>query len=370
MRRVNAKVQDGAQARVHRVVELGQLPRVWEPYLSFLVLVQSPHCKQSVEQLQQSGLPNVYWVDADGVELGDVVLPQANRDSALVVFRNKDQHHALQLTNRCNSNCLMCSQPPTQARDDWLVDEALDVVRHISESPKSIGISGGEPLLMHLGLRALVETIATLHPNTAVEILSNGRLLSNPQVREPLLEGLNANVKWLIPLYGHADFFHDFVVQSTGAFEETLAGLLTLQQFKQPIQLRIVLIKPVLEILSELCAFIGRNLPFVREVAFMACEPIGFALANRDQCEVDLLDWTEVLANSAAILHRFQIPYLFMNAPLCALPQSLHSVAHKSISDWKQVYADECDACSVKADCSGLFAWHERGWKPTKIRAM
>lgn len=201
-------------------------------------------------------------------------------------------------------------------------------------------------------------------------MLTNGRLLASRDVAQDLLEDLALDVTWLVPLYGHADFVHDFVVQSVGAFEETITGLLTLQERRQPIQLRVVLVEPVLRVLPELCRFIARNLPFVREVALMACEPIGFALANRDQCEVDLHDWTEALEGSARVLRRHRIPYIFMNMPLCSLPRNLWADAHKSISDWKNVYADECQRCAVREQCSGLFAWHERGWKPTKIRAI
>ncbi|MGE0674221.1 MAG: His-Xaa-Ser system radical SAM maturase HxsC, partial [Methylibium sp.] len=92
--------------------------------------------------------------------------------------------------------------------------------------------------------------------------------------------------------------------------------------------------------------------------------------ANRDQCEIDLLDWTDTLDGAARTLRRHGVPFLFMNTPLCALPRALWQTAHRSISDWKNVYADECDRCTVKAQCAGLFAWHDRGWKPTRIRAI
>ncbi|MEW8333806.1 MAG: hypothetical protein AB2692_22940, partial [Candidatus Thiodiazotropha sp.] len=88
----------------------------------------------------------------------------------------------------------------------------------------------------------------------------------------------------MVSLYGHADFLHDFVVQANGAFNETLNGLLNLKARGQSIQLRIVLIRPVLNLLPALCDFIGNNLPFVTEVALMGCEPTGFALANAELC--------------------------------------------------------------------------------------
>jgi len=131
-----------------------------------------------------------------------------------------------------------------------------------------------------------------------------------------------------------------------------------------------VLIEPVLERLNEFCEFIGKNLPFVHEVALMACEPIGFALANREICDLDLKDWWPQIGAGARTLKRYGIRHMFMNTPLCALPKELWPNAVRSISDWKQVYADECAECTAKNSCSGLFAWHERGWTPTRIKRI
>jgi len=299
---------------------------------------------------------------------GDIVVLRDQH--AFVLYREHDTHHSLLLTNRCNSYCLMCSQPPTKHADEWLVDEALDVIQHMRTSPAVLGLSGGEPLLLGKRLRQVIEAVKTRHPETRIDVLTNARLFSDTVLAQSILDGLDAKVTWLVPLYGHAEFFHDFVVQAHGAFEETLAGLLALREYRQTIQLRTVLIEPVLAVLPELCAFIGRNLPFVREFALMGCEPIGFALANREHCEVDLADWADTLLQAGKTLHRYAVPFVLMNTPLCALPRLLWPDTAMSISDWKNVYADECNRCAVKPDCPGLFAWHERGWTPSRIRPI
>jgi His-Xaa-Ser system radical SAM maturase HxsC len=370
MRRVVASFSSDVAEGVRRVVLADHLQGEWVPDLRFLVHVRSESDRTSAQRLVAGGTDNVGWVVGDGLRDGDVVAPLPGKGQVVVLFRESDEHHSLLMTNRCNSYCLMCSQPPTPQDDSWLVEEAFDAIRHLRLPPRTLGLSGGEPLLLGAQLRRVLDCIATTHPTTAVEVLTNGRRLSDPALASLLLNSSSRNISWLVPLYGHADFVHDFVVQAPGAFDETLGGLLALQEHGQQIQLRVVLIKPVLETLTELCGFIGRNLPFVREVALMACEPIGFAMANREHCEVDLADWTETLQAATQVLKRHRVQFLFMNMPLCSLPRNLWGYAHKSISDWKNVYDSECSACAVRDQCSGLFAWHERAWKPTTIRAF
>lgn len=370
MRKVSAVLDERCGLRVRRVVDFEDFAAEWEPSLNFLVRVQSPEERRSIEGLQLAGLGNLAWTVSDQLEIGDIVVARPSKGELIVLLRATDTHHALFLTNRCNSNCLMCSQPPTKEDDGWLVEEALEAIRHLSWHPRTVGLTGGEPLLLGAGLRKILDAIGCDLPHTVVEVLTNGRLFADASVVEEVLSGLRTKVRWLVPLYGHANFLHDFVVQAPGAFDETIDGLLTLQEYQQEIQLRSVLISPVLEVLPELALFVARNLPFIQEWALMGCEPIGFALANRDACEVDLVAWASTLEQTRTVLRTYRIPHVWMNTPLCALPQSLWPQAQKSISDWKNVFALECEGCAGRKNCSGLFAWHERGWKPAPLRTM
>lgn len=370
MRRVAANTSSWTNRRAYRVVALEDVISSWVPEINYLVLIQDSAEREQIADLVARGLENLGWIESLEVELGDVIMPIPGKGAVDVSYRRSDVHHTLFLTNRCNSNCLMCSQPPTKHEDGWLIDEAIDIVRQIEYSPDSIGITGGEPLLTGPRLREVLGEVYLRHPTTRIDLLTNGRLLSNREIATSLLDGLEANVAWLVPLYGHAHMLHDFIVQSPGAFEQTLEGILRLQQHGQPIQVRIVLIEPVLERLGDLCEFIGKNLPFVHEVALMACEPIGFALANKEFCNLDLQDWWPQLTRASRTLHRHGVRHMFMNTPLCAMPRGLWPLAVRSISDWKQVYTAECQGCSAKESCSGLFSSHERGWKPTRIRKI
>jgi hypothetical protein len=102
----------------------------------------------------------------------------------------------------------------------------------------------------------------------------------------------------------------------------------------------------------------------------MGCEPIGFALANRDTCEVDISEWNKGLEAAVHRLVRGGLLPVLMNLPLCAIQPVLWRFAHQSISDWKRTFIAECTSCVVKDDCSGLFAWHEKGWRPANIKAI
>lgn len=372
---------------VMRVIGLSAVGAEWTPDLNLLVRVASMADMEVLAQLAKAGVSNLALLTtepnlfeksdipsilalAEPLHEGDVAEVTPGRTGVHVLFRESDVHHTVFLTNRCNSRCLMCSQPPTRQDDSWLADEAIRVAMHMRVSPRTVGFTGGEPLILGKRLREVLDAFVQYHPTTQIDLLTNGRLLADTKLAHDLLHDMPHPIAWLVPLYGHTDFLHDFVVQEPGAFDQTIEGLLTLHSYGQPIQLRIVLIEPVLRILPDLCDFICRNLPFVLEVALMGCEPIGFALANRDNCEVDIHDWNKELHASVQRLVRGGLRPVLMNLPLCSIQPELWHFAHQSISDWKRTFIAECASCVVKEGCSGLFAWHDKGWYPTNIKAI
>lgn len=385
MRRSKIQLKGIEGRRVGRVSSLAVLHRSWRPDLHYFVRVDNTDEAAHVAHLRANGISNTSVLTKDasiflstdasaildaeaGLIPDDVVAVTSGNGAAEVLYRNTDIHHSVFITNRCNSYCVMCSQPPTARDDSWLLDEAEIVARHIGISPRTVGFTGGEPLLAGSRLRAILDTYRELHPGTALDVLTNARLLGDSRFASMLLSGLDGGVTWMVPLYGHADFLHDFVVQRPGAFEETIAGLLELQRHHQEIQLRIVLIQPVLERLVRLADYISRNLPFVSQVAFMGCEPTGFARANVDMCRVDYEPFHGVLAAAVDLVEASGIRPIIMNIPLCVLSADLRRHAHRSISDWKATYAPECTSCSARSGCCGLFASHEEGWRPGVLR--
>lgn len=387
MRRSGATILGIAHRTIARAVPRRSIATQWQPGLSWLVQLETRDDIDAFRRIVASGLGDIYALIHDDtvasavqgpcivvppgvVESGDVIAIAPGRGEVQVLYRSSDAHHTVFLTNRCNSGCVMCSQPPTSQDDSWLIEEAKQVGAHMGSGPPVLGFTGGEPLLLREGLRDILDVFCDRLPNTQFEVLTNGRLLSDASLAKQLLSGISNRVSWMVPLYGHADFKHDAVVRAAGAFDETIGGLLNLHLFEQRIQLRVVLIKPVLEILPDLCQFVAMNLPFIRAVALMGCEPTGFARANRASCELDIRNYEKEICRSVQVLSRCGISTVLMNIPLCGLPKGLWSLAHRSISDWKQTYAAECADCAVRGKCCGLFAWHAHGWQPTVLKPL
>ena len=78
---------------------------------------------------------------------GDIVAvhPQGRVET---LFRIQSPHNSLFITDRCNSNCLMCSQPPRNIDDlDALYNLNSRLISLIPKDTEELGITGGEPTL-------------------------------------------------------------------------------------------------------------------------------------------------------------------------------------------------------------------------------
>jgi His-Xaa-Ser system radical SAM maturase HxsC len=148
---------------------------------------------------------------------------------------------------------------------------------------------------------------------------------------------------------------HDYVVQARGAFGETVRGVMNLGALRQGIEIRVVIHKQTAPYLVEIADFIGRNLPFVDQVALMGLEMIGFARANQDDVWIDPFDYQDSLREAVTSLDRRGIKTMIYNHQLCVIDREIWPWAVKSISDWKNEYHPECIRCSVAEECGGFF---------------
>lgn len=315
-------------------------------------------------------LPRVRLVHAAAAAPGDVIELLPERGRIRTRYRRGANANTLFATERCNSFCLMCSQPPRPIADDWRAQDMLEVVALLDRHTPELGISGGEPTLLGDGLVEVLRACRDRLPDTPIHVLSNGRLFGTTGLAAAVAALKHRRLTWGVPLYADVASVHDYVVQSAGAFEETVRGLLVMASQRLSIEIRVVLTAPTVARLPALAEFVYRHAPSAVHVAFMGLEPIGFALANRDALWVDPEDMTDPLTQAVHHLASRGLAVSLYNLPLCVLPPELHPFARRSISDWKQRYLDACAGCAARGACAGFFEWVKPGWLPRGIRPL
>jgi His-Xaa-Ser system radical SAM maturase HxsC len=220
---------------------------------------------------------------------------------------------------------------------------------------KEIGVTGGEPTLFKDDFLRLIEYCKERLPNTALHVLTNGRMFYYREFARKLGMIGHPDVMLGVPLYSDVDSEHDYVVQAKGAFDETVLGLHHLARYEVPVEIRVVIHKQTYRRLPKLAEFVSRNFPFATHVALMGMETYGFVHRNFDELWIDPHDYQAELREAAEILFLSGQDVSIYNHQLCVLDESLWGFARKSISDWKNIYLEECGRCVERERCGGLF---------------
>ncbi len=294
----------------------------------------------------------------DHFRAGDVIVLEPGTGFVRSLFRKADKHHSIFVTEQCNSNCLMCSQPPKDRDDaERLTRRNLQLIQHMDPPPTYVTITGGEPTLLGEKLFVLLEALKKRLPETEVHMLTNGRTFAQSRLTAELAAIAHSKFSVGIPLYSDVPGEHDYIVQSAGAFDETVTGFHQLARYGIRSEVRVVLHKLTIPRLHKLMEYIYRNLTFVEHIALMGLEQIGYTPRNLDELWIDPYDYQRDLEEAVEYLRQRNMPVSIYNHQLCLLPRALWKFARKSISDWKNIYDSECDKCTVAQDCGGFFKW-------------
>ncbi|WP_439365264.1 His-Xaa-Ser system radical SAM maturase HxsC [Bradyrhizobium sp. DASA03005] len=286
---------------------------------------------------------------------GDVIGIQHASKRFRSLYRHGSKHNSFLVTERCNNYCLMCSQPPKSVDDSWILDEISESLPLLDKELPALTFTGGEPLT---NWRRFVEVMAECRdqlPNTAVQVLTNGRAFADSQIVDAWSSTRHPNLIAAIPVYSAVDHIHDHVVQARGAFDETLLGILKLKDRRQRVEIRIVLHALTAPAIAQTCRWLSRNFPFVDHVAIMGMENTGFALANEALLWIDPMDYRTELTEAVELLTAARINVSIYNLPRCTLDRTIWPFAVQSISDWKNGYVEVCGSCSERARCGGFF---------------
>ncbi|HEY5742553.1 MAG TPA: His-Xaa-Ser system radical SAM maturase HxsC [Terrimicrobiaceae bacterium] len=295
--------------------------------------------------------PDISYLDD-----GDIVRVNLAGGEIRTLYRRNSRHNSLFFTERCNSRCLMCSQPPRDIDDDYLVDEMLKFIPLMSHDTCEIGITGGEPTLLGARFLEVLRCLKKSVPRTSVHVLTNGRRFKDLDFAKAVADVGHPDLVLGIPLYADVPWKHDFIVQADGAFSETVLGLLNLGRVGVSIELRFVVHRQSFDRMAETARFAGRNFPFIRQFALMGLELTGFAKSNLGALWIEPAEYVCHLEKAVEELLFWRIRPLILNHQLCTIPESLWPHTCKSISDWKNIYYPQCEECDVREDCGGFFA--------------
>lgn len=304
-------------------------------------------------------IPSVHSLrESDHLRDGDIVVLDAQSGVVRSLYRPYEEHHHLFVTERCNSNCLMCSQPPKDRDDtDALTARNLELIDLIASPPPYLTITGGEPTLLGNRLFALIGRLKEAMPGTELHMLTNGRSFAWPEYARRFAAVGHPNIGLGIPLYADVADVHDYVVQARGAFGQTVMGFHQAARHGIRVEVRVVLHKLTIPRLAKLAEYIYRNLTFVEHIALMGLEYTGYTPRNIGELWIDPYDYRRELEEAVQFLALRRMPVSIYNHQLCTLPPSLWRYARKSISDWKQLYLPQCADCAVKDGCGGFFQW-------------
>lgn len=296
--------------------------------------------------------------EIDHLQTGYIISMDPGSGFIRTLYRPESRHNTIFTTERCNSNCLMCSQPPQDRDDvDALTARNLAVIDLLEQAPSNLVITGGEPTLLGDKLFEIITALGEKFPTTCVHMLTNGRALAWPSNAAKIAALEHPNFSMGIPLYADTAEIHDYVVQAKGAFDQTVLGLHQAARYGLRVELRVVLHAITIPRLPQLAEYIYRNVPFVEHVALMGLENIGYAPRNMNALWIDPQDYQHQLESAVEILSTRMMNVSIYNHQLCVLRPSLWKFARKSISDWKNIYLDECGTCGVRDECGGFFQW-------------
>ena len=292
----------------------------------------------------------------DHLKPGHIVTVEPKSGTVLTVFRPESRHNVIFTTDRCNSNCLMCSQPPKDVDDRWRIREHLRVLDLIEAPPEFLCITGGEPTLLGDDLITLLSCINTKLPGTRVQMLTNGRTYADATYTQRLASVGHPTFISAIPLYADIAGIHDYIVQAEGAFDQTVEGLYNAADAGLAVEIRVVLHKQSIPRLPQLAEYIYRNFPFTAHIALMGMEHMGYVKKNWEDLWIDPFEYMLTLEEAVRFLWQRRMNVSIYNLQLCLLPRSLWSFARRSISDFKNDYVEECEQCIQKNHCAGLFS--------------
>jgi hypothetical protein len=132
---------------------------------------------------------------------GDVLGFDHSSRKFRTLFRRNSAHNSFLVTERCNNYCLMCSQPPKDVDDRWILAEIKESLALIDPATPALTFTGGETLSDWVEFIDVLKECRQQLPTTAVQVLTNGRAFASSQIVDAWRDIGHPNLMAAIPVY-------------------------------------------------------------------------------------------------------------------------------------------------------------------------
>lgn len=305
--------------------------------------------------------------DTDGNKIcsGDIV--SISLDGYVnVVYTHDECEVDIFVTNKCNSNCIMC--PLAEGvRKKQNIGHYEWMKAYIDLLPQDISyfnITGGEPTLEKENFLHILSLLKNKYNHSEFQLLTNGRSAADVSFLHKILDFSPRGMRYAIPLHSSNELIHDKITQSQYSFKQTDKGIRNLLATNQKVEIRIVISKANSNCLKETAQYISKNYKGLYCVNFIGMEMMGNAAKNRESLWINYSDAFRCAKPAIDILIRSGIDVQLYNFPLCAVERGYWHIAAKSITGYKVRFMEECDACIVKEICGGFFVSTKQVMKP------
>ena len=233
----------------------------------------------------------------------------------------------VELTYRCNNNCVFCFYHEIKNLDEMPLHEAMESILRLKESGyKVIRLRGGEPTT-YSKLDELLRFIK--EEGLKVAMTTNCSKFDTAFSRKMRDFGL---ITVYTSLHGHTPRIHESITRRKGSFAETVAGIKNLLKLGVAVETNTTICSLNYDTFPEIAHFLCNEFD-----SLFSCRFSYLYLGNNQKLSDLLVDFTTLrpeLEKAISIIEKEGKKFFIEKAPICAAPRySSYFKAEKFVSD-------------------------------------